>query len=100
MTYTIVRQVPLPTFEQLERPPAECCVRCLNNEREPTKIMPPHAWPGMETLMELTVGDAIDTEKKYRNILGIIYRAYDFLNDTKHEIFMITPETARCMRIK
>jgi hypothetical protein len=100
VTYTIVRDVPPPTLEQLGRPPAECCPRCLNDERNTSRKLPANLKPGMEQLAELDIGDALDGPRVGRNRFGLAYRAYDYLNDTKHEIYMISHDVVRVRRIK
>jgi len=104
MDYKIVRDAPLPTLVQLGRAlPADCCARCQNDDRPDQTMTIPSTdayRPGMEQLAELRVGDALDGPRAGRNLLGLFYRAYDFTNKTKHEIYMQDFATTRCLRIK
>lgn len=101
MTYTIVRNAPEPTFEQLGRE-LGCCPYCLDGERPTTKHIPYNVFvpTGMEQIALLAVGDAIDSSFKDRQRMGNVARAYDMLNGTKHELYMLDAERARCWRYR
>jgi len=99
VTYTVVRNAPPPTFEQLGRE-GYCCDGCEDSVPTGTKIMPPAFDEGLEVIMDLNVGDAIDTEMRNVRQLTRVVRFYDAYNRTKHETYIMSPSAVRCRRHK
>lgn len=98
MTYIIVRQAAPPTAEQVPWQEG-CCDVCRFDKPNKIKILPTHVPDGMEQLIELEVGDALDGPWLYRNKLGYAVRAYDRINQTKHELYK-EDDVVRCWRKK